>query len=383
LDVRITKDNRFIISHDEDLSVATTVKGKVADKNVAEFAKILVVKSTAIPENRSTAKQAFIAALLARFGTLLAIYYLPQEYSEICRLMEEEGVDQSTASCRVLGLNLHTLGRMIAEHLHFPRLLIEAMQAPTEEPEQAPHDAGQATLQIAGFAAQVGDIFRQPGDERDVALRELSQKYDAALDIEEDHLYELIEQNLHAALDLIEMPKEWAHDAEARLRSLRSRPEAEVHADDVPQESSEELALPPPSGGIATVTSGGDGARAFIYELRASGAEPDANEVFAEAERLQGKGNLEDAYLLYRFAARHGQAQAALNLGTQADPAFHATATSYLPEPEPAQAYKWYSVALAAGNEEAVVRMQNLHKRVQRNAANGDEQAQRLLLQWQ
>jgi len=148
-------------------------------------------------------------------------------------------------------------------------------------------------------------------------------------------------------------------------------------------ESSEELALPPPSGGIATVTSGGDGARAFIYELRASGAEPDANEVFAEAERLQGKGNLEDAYLLYRFAARHGQAQAALNLGTQADPAFHATATSYLPEPEPAQAYKWYSVALAAGNEEAVVRMQNLHKRVQRNAANGDEQAQRLLLQWQ
>ena len=148
-------------------------------------------------------------------------------------------------------------------------------------------------------------------------------------------------------------------------------------------ETSEELALPPPSGGIATVTNGGDGARAFLYDLRAGGAQPDANEVFAEAERMQDEGNLEDAYLLYRYAARHGQAQAALILGTQADPAFHATAGSYLPEPEPAQAYKWYSIATTAGNEEAAVRLQDLHKRVQQNAANGDEQARRLLLQWQ
>ena len=148
-------------------------------------------------------------------------------------------------------------------------------------------------------------------------------------------------------------------------------------------ETSEELALPPPSGGIATVTNGGDGARAFIYELRASGTQPDASVVFAEAERLQDEGNLEDAYLLYRFAARHGQAQAALILGTQADPAFHATASSYLPEPEPGQAYKWYSVAAKAGNEEAPQRLQDLHNRVQQNAANGDEQARRLLLQWQ
>ena len=148
-------------------------------------------------------------------------------------------------------------------------------------------------------------------------------------------------------------------------------------------ETSEELALPPPTGGIATVTNGGDGARAYLYELRASGAQPDADVVFTEAERLQGEGNLEDAYLLYRFAARHGQPQAALNLGTQADPAFHTTTISYLPEPEPGQAYKWYSAAAEAGNEEAPQRLLALHKRMQQDAANGNEQAQRLLLQWQ
>ena len=146
--------------------------------------------------------------------------------------------------------------------------------------------------------------------------------------------------------------------------------------------TSEVLPLPPPPGGVATITNGGDGARAFIYELRADGTQPDADVVFTEAERMQGAGNLEDAYLLYRFAARHGQEQAAMMLGTRADPAFHIAVISYLPEPDPGQAYKWYSVAAAAGNDEAAQRLQDLHKRVQQDAEAGDEQARRLLLQW-
>jgi len=62
LDVRITKDNQFVISHDEDLNVSTTVRGEVKEKNLSEFENILVVRSAAIPENKSTAKQAYIAA---------------------------------------------------------------------------------------------------------------------------------------------------------------------------------------------------------------------------------------------------------------------------------------------------------------------------------
>ena len=147
--------------------------------------------------------------------------------------------------------------------------------------------------------------------------------------------------------------------------------------------TSESLPLPPPPGGIATVTNGGDRARAYIYKLRSDGAQPDADVVFAEAERMQDEGNPLDAYLLYRFAARHGQTQAALILGTQADPAYHTAAGSYLPDAEPAQAYKWYSMAATAGSKKAALRLLDLRKRVQQNAAAGDEQARRLLLQWQ
>lgn len=176
-------------------------------------------------------------------------------------------------------------------------------------------------------------------------------------------------------------------DEQQAPSSLPALPSAEENSEALPLPSepvvSEELQLPPPSGGsIAAITTGGDGARNLLYELRATGEEPDPEVVFAEAERMQDAGDLEDAYLLYRFAARHGQAQAALALGTQADPAFHAAATSFLPEPDAGQAYKWYSVAAAADSDTAAQRLQDLRKRVQQDAVAGDEQAKRLLLQW-
>ena len=143
--------------------------------------------------------------------------------------------------------------------------------------------------------------------------------------------------------------------------------------------------LPPPASPTedsAAAIPAGNRARAFVSGLRSGGTEPDPETVFVEAERLQGEGYSDDAYLLYRFAARHGHGQAALVLGTQADPAFHAAANPDSLNDEPEQAYKWYSMAVAAGIEEAAAHLQDLRQRVEQSAAAGDERAQRLMLQW-
>ena len=124
-------------------------------------------------------------------------------------------------------------------------------------------------------------------------------------------------------------------------------------------------------------------ARTIVAQLRAEDTEPEPGELFAQAERLQSEGQLEDAYLLYRLAARRGHAQAALVLGTQADPAFYTADTSVLPEADSQQAYKWYSAAATAGNDEAVERLQQLREHVEQSAAAGDVTAQRPMLQWQ
>jgi glycerophosphoryl diester phosphodiesterase len=71
LDVRVTKDRRFVISHDEDLSVATTLHGYVKDKSLAEFQNAMVIKSASIPEKKSTAYEAFIAAPIEPLSDVL------------------------------------------------------------------------------------------------------------------------------------------------------------------------------------------------------------------------------------------------------------------------------------------------------------------------
>jgi TPR repeat protein len=140
--------------------------------------------------------------------------------------------------------------------------------------------------------------------------------------------------------------------------------------------------LPQPAGDGGSVIRDGDRARAFVASLRNGdeGFEPDA--VFIEAERLQSEGYIVDAHLLYRFAARHGNGQAALLLGTQADPAFSDTTSPDTLKDNPEQAYKWYSIAAAAGIDDAVTRLQTLHQNLELSASAGDERAQRLLLLW-
>jgi len=139
----------------------------------------------------------------------------------------------------------------------------------------------------------------------------------------------------------------------------------------------------PAEAPAAPAAQPGDRARAIIAGLRAGSGDADAAEVYVSAQRLQDEGHREDAYLLYRYAANHGDARAALVLGTQADPAFHSSDDTILPEPEPEQAIKWYRMASAEGNAEATTRLKALHALLERASAAGDTQADRLLLQWQ
>jgi TPR repeat protein len=140
--------------------------------------------------------------------------------------------------------------------------------------------------------------------------------------------------------------------------------------------------FPQPAGSSGAVIRDGDEARAFIASLRNSHKVFDPDTIFDEAEKLQGEGHIIDAHLLYRFAARHGHGQAALVLGSQADPAFYDATRPDTLQNNPEQAYKWYSMAAAAGIDEAVTRLQALRQNVELSASAGDERAQRLLLLW-
>jgi glycerophosphoryl diester phosphodiesterase len=71
LDVRVTKDLRWVISHDEDLGVTTLSSGLVKEKTLAEARQCTVVASTTIPEVASSAIDAPLASRLPALEEVL------------------------------------------------------------------------------------------------------------------------------------------------------------------------------------------------------------------------------------------------------------------------------------------------------------------------
>ena len=64
------------------------------------------------------------------------------------------------------------------------------------------------------------------------------------------------------------------------------------------------------------------------------------------------------------------------------DPEYHSAQSSIMDEPDASQAHKWYLRAAERGDSLATERLAHLRRRVERAAADGDPDAQRLALQW-
>jgi TPR repeat protein len=135
----------------------------------------------------------------------------------------------------------------------------------------------------------------------------------------------------------------------------------------------------------AGANAGPPGARArgLIAELRAGGNSEDLGSLFAAAEEARAAGEMADAYLLYFYAARKGDAASALALGTQADPATRDPESSVFESADLTQAHKWYQMAAQSGDTTARTRLADLRARVDQLADSGDVEAQRISLLWQ
>lgn len=88
-------------------------------------------------------EEVFLAALLYNLGEISTAYYLPEEYLEIRRLEEEEGLPAWKAEQQVLGTSAHQLGIAAAKACKIPDELIEPIaaseqvgHAPAQTPEE-------------------------------------------------------------------------------------------------------------------------------------------------------------------------------------------------------------------------------------------------------
>ncbi len=127
----------------------------------------------------------------------------------------------------------------------------------------------------------------------------------------------------------------------------------------------------------------GDSAREIIAALRADPGGVEYSRAYQRAQEFQASGNMADAQLLYFFAARGGDPQAAFALATMYDPIHFSSDSSVTQQPDVFQAYKWYRSALDAGDSAAADRLEALRTWANKAAAAGDRNAETLILQWE
>lgn len=88
--------------------------------------------------------------------------------------------------------------------------------------------------------------------------------------------------------------------------------------------------------------------------------EPSPEDAFARAGELLAEGQVEAAFLIYRYAAERGYADAATAVAAMYDPETYSPQTSPLPRPNPSVARIWYERAVAAGDNAALLSLARL-----------------------
>lgn len=132
-----------------------------------------------------------------------------------------------------------------------------------------------------------------------------------------------------------------------------------------------------------TETPDGEAAREIIAAQRDGSDNRPLSEIDRLALDYQQQGRVTDAYLLWFFAARQGDGQAAFTLGSLHDPNHFEPGNSLLTDANANQAYKWYSLAARQSIPKAAERLQALRASLKAQAKAGDMAASRLLLNWQ
>lgn len=122
-------------------------------------------------------------------------------------------------------------------------------------------------------------------------------------------------------------------------------------------------------------------AREAIAELQQA-SPPDYVGAVERGRQFEQAGRLADAQLMYFFAARGGEPQAAYELGQMYDPTSFSAEQSIMDEPDPFQAYKWYTQAADGGVSAADERLGELREWTEREAEAGNVDAEQLLVQW-
>lgn len=142
-------------------------------------------------------EELFICSMFHGLGRLLVQYYFPEEVEDMRRLMAQRNCSDDAAVQQVLGTSFEELGVTVAQKWGFPPGIIKSMRRMPAGAQKKPATRDDILQTVANFSNELCDsIAHTPLAERGKAVKQIAERYAAAVRFSDEQFKQLVQQAL-------------------------------------------------------------------------------------------------------------------------------------------------------------------------------------------
>ncbi len=185
--VRMTANSLAFFGHMKSDSAV------LKDSMTKSFMSGLIARHLAQRAKLPGAEEAFIGGMCQNLGENLVIFYFGDEYEDIVKLQNGEGLDKAAAARGVLGVGYAEIGAAVAKTWNLPRPIIEAIRGVPPGALAVPQSDAESMRDIAVFANELCDLFqRYENNEIEFAVHDLLTRFKPSVSLEFSFCQKLI-----------------------------------------------------------------------------------------------------------------------------------------------------------------------------------------------
>jgi HD-like signal output (HDOD) protein len=159
-----------------------------------------IARNLANKANLADGEEAVVCALMHHLGRLLLVFYFPDEWTEIQKVIARKSVSENQAALEVIGITLDEISQEVAKSWRLPKKISNSMTGPTSPGGSSIPGSPEWLKSIANFAGEAAALTVKKGAHGE-GLKELAARYGDALLVSAESITESVKTAVAAAND--------------------------------------------------------------------------------------------------------------------------------------------------------------------------------------
>lgn len=190
--VRMAATGLVFFEHLKNRAQANVVKKSI----LASFLSGILARDMGLRMKQNDVEDLFICALLHHFGKLLLMYYFPEDFARVTRLINDEHFVEADAIVQVFNCSSDMVGMAVAESWGLPQKIITSMKGLSSQETRSNHGSIDSFRCLACFSNEIYALAAsdQPYSGKRNGLLAILRKYEKLVPVSEKTLLEMMDR---------------------------------------------------------------------------------------------------------------------------------------------------------------------------------------------